>query len=231
MGAGREHTCMHAIMMGTPSSAPATCRGCHRGRTAAPNTRAVVDFTLFPTRQLLVGWPKCGRAHFETSLSPCPPPTRPRPRPARRPSTTPWRRRLRPSSPSTLSIPRGAWLRSSACVPGLAPRASEVRNAQAGCLYHHPGMPHSHSLALSRSPSPACSSFLKDAFPAWVFVGFYTVKAPGAMLQIGPYQGHVLATGELHACVGAGGGGGGRSERGLAQLWSGVCRGTLSDSD
>jgi len=38
------------------------------------------------------------------------------------------------------------------------------------------------------------NSFLHDAFPAWVFVGFYTVKEPGRLLQIGPYQGHVLAT-------------------------------------
>ena len=39
------------------------------------------------------------------------------------------------------------------------------------------------------------NSFLKVAFPHLVFVGFYTVREPGAMLQIGPYQGPVLATG------------------------------------
>jgi L-methionine (R)-S-oxide reductase len=38
------------------------------------------------------------------------------------------------------------------------------------------------------------NSFLHDAFPHWVFIGFYTVKEPGKLLQIGPYQGHVLAT-------------------------------------
>jgi GAF domain-containing protein len=38
------------------------------------------------------------------------------------------------------------------------------------------------------------NSFLHAAFPQWVFVGFYTVKEPGKLLQIGPYQGHVLAT-------------------------------------
>ena len=38
------------------------------------------------------------------------------------------------------------------------------------------------------------SSFLKWHFPEWVFVGFYTVRDAGAMLQIGPYQGRVLAT-------------------------------------
>ena len=38
-------------------------------------------------------------------------------------------------------------------------------------------------------------SFLKVAFPHLIFVGFYTVREPGAMLQIGPYQGPVLATG------------------------------------
>src|SRR5687767_306173 len=40
-----------------------------------------------------------------------------------------------------------------------------------------------------------CSSFLKMAFKHLVFVGFYTVREPEAMLQIGAYQGPVLATG------------------------------------
>jgi L-methionine (R)-S-oxide reductase len=38
------------------------------------------------------------------------------------------------------------------------------------------------------------NSFLKVAFKHLVFVGFYTVKSEG-VLQIGPYQGPVLATG------------------------------------
>jgi L-methionine (R)-S-oxide reductase len=38
------------------------------------------------------------------------------------------------------------------------------------------------------------NSFLKMAFKHLVFVGFYTVKTEG-VLQIGPYQGPVLATG------------------------------------
>jgi L-methionine (R)-S-oxide reductase len=39
----------------------------------------------------------------------------------------------------------------------------------------------------------ACSSFLNWHFK-WGFVGFYTVKEAGKTLQIGPYQGRVLAT-------------------------------------
>lgn len=49
----------------------------------------------------------------------------------------------------------------------------------------------------TRSATTTCaprSSFLKWHFPEWVFVGFYTVRDAGAMLQIGPYQGRVLAT-------------------------------------
>jgi hypothetical protein len=111
---------------------------------------------------------------------------------------------LRPSSPSTLSIPRGAWLRSSACVLSGSACVRSAAHCAGGLPIPSPRSPHSHSLALLRPSSPARSSFLKDAFPAWVFVGFYTVKAPGAMLQIGPYQGHVLATGGQHACGGAG---------------------------
>lgn len=39
------------------------------------------------------------------------------------------------------------------------------------------------------------NSFLREAFPDWHFIGFYTVKHDNPqMLQIGPYQGAVLAT-------------------------------------
>ncbi len=41
----------------------------------------------------------------------------------------------------------------------------------------------------------ARSSHLKVAFPSMWFVGFYSVKEEGKVLQIGPYQGPVLATG------------------------------------
>jgi GAF domain-containing protein len=37
------------------------------------------------------------------------------------------------------------------------------------------------------------NAFLKRHFPSWHFVGFYVVTKP-EMLQIGPYQGDVLAT-------------------------------------
>lgn len=43
-------------------------------------------------------------------------------------------------------------------------------------------------------PPTARSSFLKYHWPEWCFVGFYTVRDAGSMLQIGPYQGRVLAT-------------------------------------
>ena len=43
------------------------------------------------------------------------------------------------------------------------------------------------------------NSFLKYNFgEQWGFVGFYAVKDEGKVLQIGPYQGHVLATGEIN---------------------------------
>jgi putative methionine-R-sulfoxide reductase with GAF domain len=41
------------------------------------------------------------------------------------------------------------------------------------------------------------NSFLYANFPRMNFVGFYTVKTPGAELQIGPYQGEVLACGTI----------------------------------
>lgn len=41
------------------------------------------------------------------------------------------------------------------------------------------------------------NSFLYANFPRMNFVGFYTVKTPGAELQVGPYQGEVLACGTI----------------------------------
>jgi len=39
-------------------------------------------------------------------------------------------------------------------------------------------------------------AILKKRFPHWIFVGFYRVTQPG-MLEIGPYQGEVLACGKI----------------------------------
>lgn len=44
------------------------------------------------------------------------------------------------------------------------------------------------------------ASFLAHEHPHWVFTGFYTVLKDRAMLQIGPYQGKVLATGAWRRC-------------------------------
>jgi L-methionine (R)-S-oxide reductase len=41
------------------------------------------------------------------------------------------------------------------------------------------------------------NSFLFGNFPRMNFVGFYTVRAPGALLQVGPYQGEMLACGTI----------------------------------
>jgi putative methionine-R-sulfoxide reductase with GAF domain len=41
------------------------------------------------------------------------------------------------------------------------------------------------------------NSFLYANFPRMNFVGFYTVKTPGDELQVGPYQGEVLACGTI----------------------------------
>ena len=41
------------------------------------------------------------------------------------------------------------------------------------------------------------NSFLFGNFPRMNFVGFYTVKEPGALLQVGPYQGEMLACGTI----------------------------------
>ncbi len=39
-------------------------------------------------------------------------------------------------------------------------------------------------------------AILKKQFPHWIFVGFYRVTQPG-VLEIGPYQGEVLACGKI----------------------------------
>ena len=41
------------------------------------------------------------------------------------------------------------------------------------------------------------NSFLHANFPRMNFVGFYTVLEPGVSLQVGPYQGEVLACGTI----------------------------------
>ncbi len=41
------------------------------------------------------------------------------------------------------------------------------------------------------------SSLLHDAFPEWIFVGFYRSISKN-LLEIGPYQGSVLACGIIH---------------------------------
>lgn len=41
------------------------------------------------------------------------------------------------------------------------------------------------------------ASVLHTGFPQWTFCGFYTVVAPD-LLEIGPYQGHVLACTHIH---------------------------------
>ncbi len=41
------------------------------------------------------------------------------------------------------------------------------------------------------------NSFLFANFPRMNFCGFYTVAEPGAALQVGPYQGEVLACGAI----------------------------------
>ena len=41
------------------------------------------------------------------------------------------------------------------------------------------------------------NSFLFANFPRMNFVGFYTVRTPGELLQVGPYQGEMLACGGI----------------------------------
>ena len=41
------------------------------------------------------------------------------------------------------------------------------------------------------------NSYLFGNFPRMNFVGFYTVRTPGELLQIGPYQGEMLACGTI----------------------------------
>jgi L-methionine (R)-S-oxide reductase len=41
------------------------------------------------------------------------------------------------------------------------------------------------------------NSFIYGNFPRTNFVGFYTVRAPGELLQVGPYQGEMLACGTI----------------------------------
>ena len=74
---------------------------------------------------------------------------------------------------------------------GAQPRRALIpvlSQTQSGCLSSRslPGL----SIGAKQA---TLNSFLKAAFPSWHFVGFYNVKEEGKLLEIGAYQGDVLA--------------------------------------